>query len=95
MRQALWRRHALMEVRPRKDELIVLQVLVENHLAGLGVRAPHVLRRVALLPEERADFRADVVLDPVHSFTRLRPSQCPSPACARRLLFLPWPYPAW
>ncbi len=66
VRQALRRRHAIMEIRSRKHELVVLQILVENHLAGLGVRAPHVVRHLALGAEEPPNFRADDVVDPVH-----------------------------
>jgi hypothetical protein len=49
----------------RDDELVLLQVLVEDHLAGLGVLDPKILRHVA--PAEHGiDLRADEIGDPVH-----------------------------
>src|SRR5262245_45906455 len=67
MLKPLRRRHAVVVVRAREDELIGFQVLVENHLPGLGALLPHVVRHVALRGEEAADLRPNDVVDPVHA----------------------------
>ena len=57
-------------VRRRDDELVGLDVLVEDELAGLRTFDPEVLRRLAT--QEAADFRPDDVGDPVHGFVMPR-----------------------
>ncbi len=49
----------------RDDVLVALQVLVEHHLAALGILDPEVFGDVAA-PEHRVDLRADEIGDPVH-----------------------------
>src|SRR5262249_31372556 len=59
------RPHAHMVVGAGDDELVGLDVLVEDELAGLRTFDPEIFRRVAAR-EVIADFRPDDVGDPVH-----------------------------
>jgi hypothetical protein len=47
------------------DVVVVLEVAVEDHLAGLRTLDPEILRHLPLV-EEAADLRADDVADPAH-----------------------------
>ena len=49
---------------------LLLEILVEDHLAGLRILDPEVFRHVAAA-EHRVDLRADVVGDPVHGVDRV------------------------
>src|SRR5262249_45242027 len=59
------RPHAHVVVGAGDDELVGLNVLVENELAGLRTFDPEIFRRLAAR-EVVADFRPDDVGDPVH-----------------------------
>ena len=52
----------------RDDELVGFEVLVEDHLAGLGILDPQIFRHIGAPAEHRIDLRADVIGDPVHGF---------------------------
>jgi hypothetical protein len=52
----------------RDDELVLFQILVEDHLAGLGILYPEVFRHFGAAAEHRIDLRANVIGDPVHRF---------------------------
>ena len=54
-------------------ELVALQVLVEHHLAGVGVLDPEIFGHVAAA-EHRIDLRPDVIGDPVHRLVLCRSS---------------------
>src|SRR6185312_15149206 len=54
----------------RNDELVRLDVLVEDELAGLRALDPEVLRRLAA--QEAADLRTDDVRYPVHGLVMPR-----------------------
>ena len=58
-------RHAHMIVGPRNDELVRLQVLVIDHLPGLGALHPEIVRHV-LLAKDVPDFGSYDTVDPVH-----------------------------
>jgi len=54
-----------MIVRARNDVVVLLEVLVEDHLARFGALDPQILRRLAAR-EEILDLRRDDVGYPVH-----------------------------
>ncbi len=62
--QARRRADAHVIVGARNDELVGLDVLVEDELAGLRTFDPEIFRRLAA--QEAANFRPDDVGDPVH-----------------------------
>ena len=65
--QPLLRGHPHVVVGAGDDELVGLQILVIDHLPGVGAFDPHVLRHLALARrQEAADFRTDEIVDPVH-----------------------------
>src|SRR6478736_1033849 len=59
-------------------ELIGLQVLVEDHLPGVGALHPQVVGHLTLGGEQPADLGTNIV-DPVHAS---RAPSTPLPACA-------------
>jgi hypothetical protein len=68
MLETLMRGHAHVVVGAGDDELVGLQVLVVDHLPGVGAFDPHVLRHLAFgRRQQAADFRADEIVDPVHA----------------------------
>ena len=78
--EPLLRGHAHVVVGARDDELVGLQVLVVDHLPGVGAFDPHVLRHLALgRRQQAADFRADEVADPVHAERSIAPFPDPHP----------------
>ena len=77
--QALGRVHAHVVVGAGDDELVGLQVLVEDHLPGVGALHPQVVGHLTLGGEQPADLGTDIV-DPVHAS---RAPSTPLPACSR------------
>ena len=63
--QARGRAHAHVIVRGRNDEVVRLDILVEDKLAGVGTLDPQVFLHLAL--EQRADLWPDDVGEPVHA----------------------------
>ncbi len=59
------RADAHVVVRRRNDELVLLDILVEDELAGLRTFDPEVLRRLPPI-EEAPDLRPNDVFNPVH-----------------------------
>ena len=64
--------HAHVVVGARHHELVGLEVLVEDHLAGLGAFHPQIVRHLALRRQEAADLRTDNVVDPIHALWPLK-----------------------
>src|SRR5205807_10547199 len=85
--QALRRLQAQVVVGAGDDELVGFQVLVEDHLPGIGALHPQVVRQLALGGEQAPDLGTDIV-DPVHAY---RAPSAPLPACSRSRSPRPWP----
>ena len=70
MLQPLVRIHAHVMVGAGNDELVGLEVLVEDHLPGVGAFDPQIFGYVPLGGEQAANLGTDAV-DPVHAFVLL------------------------